>query len=247
LPPVAEADHTPARDTPSPPADPDILAAEAKLNASQQQYSSVMASIKDIVFQTDKEGKLMFLNQAWTESTRFSIEESLGNFFYEYIHPEGRDQYWKLFLPLITRQKDFSHLEVRYLAKDSSYRWMELRARLTVNGDNHITGISGTLTDVTKRRLAEEKLRKSEQLYRLISENSRDLITLNDAQANALYISPSVTELLGFRHHSTLLTAASPARRTGLLPYPIWGKVNTESIPAPMPIRWSLTLGCPYG
>jgi PAS domain S-box-containing protein len=169
-----------------------------KLLAAQQQHLSVMASVNEVIFQTDNEGKLLFLNPAWTEITGFTTEESLGLFFFEYVHAEDKDRYWMLFLPLITKQQAFCRHEVRFITKGGGFRWMETRARLTVNKNNQVTGISGTLTDVTERRVAEDKLRNSEQLYRLISENARDLITLADERGRALYISPSVREVLGF-------------------------------------------------
>jgi PAS domain S-box-containing protein len=177
-----------------------------KLLAAQQQHLSVMESVNEVIFQTNNEGKLLFLNPAWTEITGFTTEESLGTFFFEYVHAEDKDRYWMLFLPLITKQQAFCRHEVRYVTKQGGFRWMETRARLTVNKDNQVTGISGTLTDVTERRVTEDKLRNSEQLYRLISENSRDLITLNDERGRALYISPSVKEVLGFSAEELLGT-----------------------------------------
>ncbi len=180
--------------------------AKEKLLATQQQHRSVVESVNEVIFQTNHEGKLLFLNPAWTEITGFSIEESLGMVFFEYVHAEDKDRYWMLFLPLITKQQAFCRHEVRYVTKEGGFRWMETRARLTVNKDNQVTGISGTLTDVTERRVAEDKLRNSEQLYRLISENSRDLITLSDERGRALYISPSVREVLGFSAEELLGT-----------------------------------------
>ncbi len=177
-----------------------------KLLATQQQYLSVVESVNEVIFQTDNEGKLLFLNPAWTEITGFTAAESLGTFFFEYVYAEDKDRYWMLFLPLITKQQAFCRHEVRYVTREGGFRWMETRARLTVNKDNQVTGISGTLTDVTERHVAEEKLRNSEHLYRLISENSRDLITLNDERGLALYISPSVREVLGFSPEELLGT-----------------------------------------
>ncbi|HUS11553.1 MAG TPA: response regulator [Pyrinomonadaceae bacterium] len=45
---------------------------------------------------------------------------------------------------------------------------------------------------------AEEALQRSEELYRLIAENTSDLICMLDAKANFLYVSPSYKEVLGY-------------------------------------------------
>jgi PAS domain S-box-containing protein len=48
-----------------------------------------------------------------------------------------------------------------------------------------------------ERRTAEHALRRSEEQYRLITENTRDLICLLDLQFNFLYASPSFEQVLG--------------------------------------------------
>ena len=49
----------------------------------------------------------------------------------------------------------------------------------------------------SERRKAEAALRKSEEMFRLISENVSDLITVTDSRGNRLYYSPSYKTLLG--------------------------------------------------
>ena len=49
----------------------------------------------------------------------------------------------------------------------------------------------------SERKLAEEKLRQSEELYRRITENIADLVAVLDADGKRLYNSPSYKDILG--------------------------------------------------
>lgn len=52
--------------------------------------------------------------------------------------------------------------------------------------------------EITDKKAGEERLRQSEYLYRLITENAMDLIALAEADGRRLYASPSYTAILGY-------------------------------------------------
>lgn len=134
---------------------------EDALSKSEQSYKSVVENVKEIIFKTDNEGLWLFLNKAWEEVTGFSVEESLGKLFFDYIHPDDKQRNAELFLPLIERKKEYCRHQVRYLTKSGGFRWIEVFARLGLNDQNETVGTFGTLLDITDSKEVEDEIRKA--------------------------------------------------------------------------------------
>lgn len=85
--------------------------------------------------------------------------------------------------------------ESEYSHKDGTLIPVEINAlRLSVDGKNIYLAIA---RDITERKQAEEALRKSEALYRLLADNVHDVIWTTDNDLTPQYISPSSSQLTG--------------------------------------------------
>src|SRR5262249_15534496 len=133
---------------------------EEALDASEVRYRSVVENIKEVIFQMDEFGHWTFLNPAWTAVTGFEVKPTLGTFFVEYLHEEDREHNRHIFLQLIQRALDYCRYETRFLTKNGKVRWVEIYAQLTHNPDGSTLGVSGSLTDVTERKMAESAIQK---------------------------------------------------------------------------------------
>ena len=124
------------------------------LHESESRYRSLVDNLKEAVFQTDAEGLWTFLNPAWEEITGFSVKESLGKLFLDYVYPDDRELNQQRFTPLIERKKEYCRHEIRYCHKDGGFRWIEVFARLTLNQQGEVIGTTGTLMDISERKAA---------------------------------------------------------------------------------------------
>jgi len=174
---------------------------EEKLKIREEKYQNVINNLKEVFFQTDALGIWTFLNPAWEEITGFTVSESLGVNFIEFVHPDDKQKNIDKFAPLIERKKEYCRHIVRYITKDGGFRWIEVFARLTLDKNDKITGTTGTLNDITDRIVAEEENANSKTRLKAILDNipllawlkndSLRYIAVNEPYANSLGMTSS--------------------------------------------------------
>ena len=107
-------------------------------------------------------GHWTFLNPAWTESTGFAVDQTLGQAWDEYVYPGDQALGRAVFGSLIEGQHTDNGGEIRVRTSSGGIRWMEFFARLTPGPHGTPIGISGTFIDITDRKAAEADRRALE-------------------------------------------------------------------------------------
>ncbi len=164
---------------------------ESALDASEFKYRSVVENIKEVIFQVDVEGRFTFLNPAWMGITGFKLKDSLGTHIADYMHPEDRERHWELFTQIIQRRHSFFHDECRYLARDGTFRWVEVYAQPIL--EPGLFGTSGTIRDITERKRAEAEIQKLAAFVRL---NPNPVMELA-ADGTVTYLNQAAHEMAG--------------------------------------------------
>jgi PAS domain S-box-containing protein len=122
-------------------------------------------------------------------------------------------------------------LEYRVRNAEGEWRWLHTREVVFSRGANGVVeSILGVAVDITEQKQAEESLRRSETLLRLIGEHITDTISyVRDEQT--VYISPSVERMLGY---SPELWMKNNARDTWKLTHPDDLHVLEEVVAQPL-------------
>ncbi|MBD1936994.1 PAS domain S-box protein [Microcoleus sp. FACHB-68] len=136
------------------------------------------------------QGNILEVNDAWLATLGYTREEVLlGEVnFLEITPPEFRhlDQQAMAQMKQVGRHAPF---EKEYIRKDGS-RVPVLIGTAYLGGPNDL-GV-GFLIDLTERKRLESELRQREQQFKMVAENSPDIISRVDAEFRHIYVSPSV-------------------------------------------------------
>jgi PAS domain S-box-containing protein len=168
------------------------------LRTSEQRYRSLVNQLSVVVFLADQAGLCTYLNPAWEAVTDYSVDETLGRAFLDYIVSEDQERTQAYIGQILAGELTLANHVIRFHHKGGGFRWVEMVAQLDWNLQNEVVGISGTLTDITDRKQAEEALIESEQRFRQIAENVDEIFWIRDIQASRfLYINPAYEKFTG--------------------------------------------------
>lgn len=146
------------------------------LEASEKKYRSVVENIREIIFQTDSQGRLIFLNPAWSDVTECSVEESLGKYLMDFIHHTQKSYCGQKLNLLLEGKEEYCRFEVRFIRNDGTECWVEVFARQTLNSSDEIIGNSGTIRDITERRKYEEDLKSAKRDAEIANQAKSDFL-----------------------------------------------------------------------
>ncbi len=123
-----------------------------KMLASEQQYRTLVESVREVIFQMDHEGNLLFLNPAWEDITRFTVNETLGKNFLDIVHHDDLDQAFGIFKNFSDGEINSYKGELRFNNKKGQFCWMELTIQSEAEEATGELRFTGTLNDITERR-----------------------------------------------------------------------------------------------
>ena len=136
----------------------------------------------------------------------YSVEEFLqGSIrFSQIVHPDDRDR-------LIQEVRRFAVADLeeytqsyRITTRGGEVRWVEDKTSVVRDERGRKVYHQGIMVDVTPRRIAEEKLRKSEEKFRRIVETAGEGFVLMDDHLRIVEVNESYCRMLGYRREELL-------------------------------------------
>ena len=172
---------------------------------SEEQNRSVIDSVSDIIFETDTDGKIIFLNATWIKITGFEAEQSRDTDLFNMVHPQDQEKQRRDFVMLVKGQKPPYRSFSRLRTADGSFRSVEISFSMLRQDENKNMRVVGTITDVEERRRAERALGEAEKKYRAIVENAAGGIFQLTPEGIYLSANPALARILGFNDPDDLL------------------------------------------
>lgn len=168
-----------------------VIDSEARLRLLSDHSS-------DMIVQVDLDTTRRYVSPASRELLGYEPEELVGTKPIDMVHPDDRPAVATLLAELGDGRRTEALKRQRYRRKDGSYVWVEVGYRMVQDATGRPIGCVASTRNITARVEAEQRIRESEHRFRLLAENTSELIMLGHDDGRRSYISPASERLLGY-------------------------------------------------
>ena len=176
--------------------------AEQSLIESKEHYRRIVETAQEGIWMLDEQANTNYVNERMAEILGYTADEMLGRSMYDFMDDESRveaEQNFQKRQRGIKEKHDF-----RFRHKDGTDLWAIVSSNPIMSADNVFVGVVGLVTDITKRKLMEEKLRENEEWLRAILDASRDGVVVED-DGIIVYVNKAEAVLFGYDSPDELL------------------------------------------
>ncbi|HUA97923.1 MAG TPA: PAS domain S-box protein [Terracidiphilus sp.] len=170
---------------------------EQALRETEERFRTMADGCPMPLWITNARGEIEFVNTAFNQFNGGNFEHVKGSNWQHLLHPEDAPRFLRECFRALEEHRSFRE-ETRVQRSDGAWRWLAAFAapRLSTNGE--FLGHVGLGTDITERKQAEQALQQSEEKFRELTENIREILWLKEpGKAEFLYVSPAYEQIFG--------------------------------------------------
>jgi PAS domain S-box-containing protein len=149
---------------------------EDALRASEESFRLLADHAPVMIWTTDADGLVTFVNNGWLEFTGTTLEEELGETWALGVHADDERRVLDSWYEALAMREPWS-MEYRLQRRDGGYRWIVDRGVPRYSEKGEFSGYVGTATDIHERKQMEEALRRVyEREHRVAETLQRSLL-----------------------------------------------------------------------
>jgi diguanylate cyclase (GGDEF)-like protein/PAS domain S-box-containing protein len=171
---------------------------EQQLSESENRYRFLAENSADLIVLVGCDGKRSYASPASKTILGYEPEEMLDIRSQDSIHPDDAARALDILAEDAgDRARTDRTMTYRMRRKDGRYVWVEATGRavdIAGQPDQRLL----IVRDIEQRMKAEQLLREREAQYRLLADNSTDMVFQLDQNLVRRYVSPACRELLGY-------------------------------------------------
>ncbi len=154
---------------------------------AEKAYKRVIESSSDIIYNTDVNGIVTYINPVFEKISGYKKTEVLGIDINKLVAPNFQEKIKEIYFDFFNTTKENFTSEIPCKKKNGDIIWLEINTSKIRDG-KLIKEFSTISRDITERKKTEFHLQESEERYRQLVETSTDMIYKTDIYGNYTYV-----------------------------------------------------------
>lgn len=171
---------------------------------AEKEKDILIKSTEESFALLNKDLEIVTFNNQFAERYRmyFNKEVQKGDSILDYAQPGRREIVREIYNKVLGGEVADSEITIP-TQNGLVYTYFN-RYKPAYDNDGNLYGVFVSSVDITERKKAQAQLEANEKRFRLLIENSEDMILLMDANREIVYISPSFTKQLGYQPNEVM-------------------------------------------
>ena len=159
-------------------------------------YRDLIEKSTDLIQITDADGSFIYTNSAWRKESEYSDADLNGLSFWDLIRP-GDLSSWQTIFQKINSEESSESMESVLITRTGKEICVEGQVSCRFDGSKNIKLITFIFRNITAKKAAEKALRENEETYRILIQNSHDIIYSLSLEGVMTFVSSAWTLFIG--------------------------------------------------
>jgi PAS domain S-box-containing protein len=181
--------------------------AEGALRESERRFGDTLKNLQMIAAMCDEKSIITFCNDYLLRLTGWERDETVGRSWFEMFIPEHEQKRVRTIVEDVMPDGSvIPHFVNEIRTRFGEHRLVKWTNTTSHDSDSQFIGLFALGDDITDRERMEQGLRESEERYRHLVENARDIIYTHDLEGNYTSINRAGEQITGYTREETLQT-----------------------------------------
>ncbi len=165
------------------------------LKQSEEKYRLISENANDLFIVINENFDIEYMNEQITQKLLgYKKEELIGRNSIDLLHHDDIEHTIKS-LRMGFKTREGTEI-VRVKHKKGHWIWLEVKGSIFIDNNGNKKGLL-IARDITERKNIEEKLRKSEEMFRAVFETAKDCIFIKNRSLQYIQVNPAMEEMFG--------------------------------------------------
>ncbi len=172
--------------------------AEEKLKQSKLKWQYALIGSQEGIWDWNVVTNEVFFSSMWKKMLGYADDEMTADLseWDKRIHPDDKEPVYTDMNNHLAGKTEYYYNEHRLLCKDGTYKWILVRGKvIELTKEGKPLRFVGTHSDITERKLAEEKLKQQKQFLRNLINTVPSLIFVKDWEGKFVLVNQATADI----------------------------------------------------